>query len=228
MLREKAVAIDLGPIADRGIVAETPELMQILRGSAALAPVGISHLYALLDYYCDPSRPLLGVDECQIVHGFEIPDQLRAQGKAEEIPAFFDRPLFAHVNMQRALAAGGADGSSGMGGDNDGVASARLVDAVQQAGSLADAADLVADAVMDKVAATASVPRENMQKNKTMQLFGIDSLVIIELRNWFLRKLGADVPVFDISADASFEDVARKAVRKSRFAKEQWKVKEDS
>lgn len=73
-----------------------------------------------------------------------------------------------------------------------------------------------------KFANNASISRQSMEKDRAMHHFGIDSLVTIELRNWFWRKLGADVPIPGISVEHTLEEIARTAVKKSKFARKVW------
>jgi amino acid adenylation domain-containing protein len=45
---------------------------------------------------------------------------------------------------------------------------------------------------------------------------GIDSLVAAELRSWFLKELGADIPILQILGGASLADICRLAITKIR------------
>ena len=50
-----------------------------------------------------------------------------------------------------------------------------------------------------------------------MHAYGVDSLVAVELRNWFSQVLEADVAVFEILGEGrSFEDLGTLVAGKSR------------
>jgi aryl carrier-like protein len=46
---------------------------------------------------------------------------------------------------------------------------------------------------------------------------GVDSLVAVELRNWFVRSIGADVAVFEIMGNSTIISLACDVAQKSRF-----------
>ena len=50
-----------------------------------------------------------------------------------------------------------------------------------------------------------------------MHQYGVDSLVALELRNWFAKKLNADVAVFDILGESTFAGVSVMAARRNSF-----------
>ena len=54
---------------------------------------------------------------------------------------------------------------------------------------------------------------------KPMLSYGVDSLVAVELRNWFAREFAAEVPVFETMGGASFESVGRAVAERSGFRK---------
>lgn len=50
-----------------------------------------------------------------------------------------------------------------------------------------------------------------------MHVYGIDSLVAIELRNWFSKELSADVAVFDIMGEASLAAIGELVSKRSSW-----------
>jgi hypothetical protein len=51
----------------------------------------------------------------------------------------------------------------------------------------------------------------------------VDSLVAVEMRNWFSKAIGADVGTVDIMSDISIWLLAVKVAGKSKFVKDELK-----
>ena len=47
-----------------------------------------------------------------------------------------------------------------------------------------------------------------MDMSKPLHAYGVDSLLTVELRNYFAKELNADVAIFDITDGSSFEAVS--------------------
>ncbi len=67
---------------------------------------------------------------------------------------------------------------------------------------------------MSKLSKVLSMPQENIDASKPMHVFGVDSLVAVEIRNWFNKKLNANVTVFDILGNASISQLCFEAAGK--------------
>jgi acyl carrier protein len=57
-------------------------------------------------------------------------------------------------------------------------------------------------------------PEEELDITQPMGSVGVDSLVSIELRNWFQREMGIDISVLEILNAASLEDLGNMAAKK--------------
>ncbi|KAL9581646.1 MAG: hypothetical protein Q9212_003778, partial [Teloschistes hypoglaucus] len=80
---EKAIALDLGIFLTDGVVADNDHIMKHLLRKGVFRPVEPQQLFALLDYYCDPSRavpPATRVNEAQCVFGVYTPADSIARG----------------------------------------------------------------------------------------------------------------------------------------------------
>lgn len=58
---------------------------------------------------------------------------------------------------------------------------------------------------------------ENVDGSKPLQAYGLDSLVAIEIRNWFGKEIGAEVTVFDILGKGSMVELSRVAAGNSKY-----------
>jgi amino acid adenylation domain-containing protein len=56
------------------------------------------------------------------------------------------------------------------------------------------------------------VPAEKMDKTVALMTLGIDSLVAVEIRSWFLKELTIDMPVLRILSGASLSDLCKDAL----------------
>ncbi|AEO60830.1 hypothetical protein MYCTH_38980, partial [Thermothelomyces thermophilus ATCC 42464] len=60
---------------------------------------------------------------------------------------------------------------------------------------------------------------EDVDVKRPTGAYGIDSLVAVELRNWFSRDARVEVPVFEILQASSLAGVAKAVARKSPLLK---------
>ncbi|KAF7853221.1 hypothetical protein EAF04_010723 [Stromatinia cepivora] len=66
---EKAISLDLGAMVDDGILAENTWLLDRVLTYGALEPINRETYFTLLEYYCNPSLPLLSPIQSQAAMG---------------------------------------------------------------------------------------------------------------------------------------------------------------
>jgi aryl carrier-like protein len=210
------VAVDLGMILSVGFAAENQESMANLRQEGFNA-MREDEFLALLDMLCDPAgkytintnQQLHASSVAQIAVGLEAPATLRIKGIPE--PAWMNDPLFKHLYQIR--------GEGDIEGDGDGEGSATsCATLLPAATSLADAAKIVSAAIVQKLCKALSSSERDIDVSKPLHSYGVDSLVAVELRAWFMKEVGSDVAVFDIMSGQSLEELAELAARRSSFA----------
>ena len=211
---QKAVSLNLGVILSVGYVAEHERVKALLKGKGYL---GISEddYLALLDYYCDPRLPVLSPLQCQIVTGLQIPAELHAMGIPEAF--YMQTPLFRHLRQIRrdtsSLSASDTDTSSSQNEDDV----LKIQQHLSAATSLADAEALTLEGFVTKVSKSLDVDKTQIDTQKPLHAYGIDSLAAVELRTWLRRDVGAEVSVFEILGNSSVAEMARMVTRKSRW-----------
>lgn len=89
--------------------------------------------------------------------------------------------------------------------------------AVKNAASKAQAIELITEALVGKISAVLMVPREEMDPMKPIVVYGLDSLVAIEIRNWITRELEASLQVLELLTAGSFKALAETVLGKSRL-----------
>ena len=92
-----------------------------------------------------------------------------------------------------------------------------LASAVKSTTSYEEALQLVSDGLMDKVSAVLMVPREEMDQSRPIVVYGLDSLVAIEIRNWITRELEASLQVLELLTSSSITALAGTILKKSRL-----------
>ena len=115
--------------------------------------------------------------------------------------------------------------NSGETGGTETESSTTIVDfatAFAQTESLEGAATVVTEALMAKLASALGLNKEDLEAGKAMQDYGVDSLVAVELRNWFAQKVRADMAVFDIMGDTTFIRAGILAATRSAYKQRKW------
>ncbi|KAF3055049.1 Lovastatin diketide synthase LovF [Daldinia childiae] len=204
-LGEKAISIDLGLMASEGIVAENADLLASMRRIGHLMDINQEELIALLDYYCDSALPILSHDKAQILVGLETPGAIRAKGI--DIHHAIHRPLFQQLFSLDS-------GSLQSPGQQTTISYAMVL---KEATSREEASAMVTGWLQAKIAHTLGLQEEDVDPTKPIHTYGIDSLVAIDLKNWFSKEIGADIKVFFMLGNQTLEAVAREAVKGSKF-----------
>ncbi|KAI3337571.1 hypothetical protein HD806DRAFT_529133 [Xylariaceae sp. AK1471] len=189
-----------------GIVAENAELLASMRRIGHLMDMSQAELLALLDYYCDPSLPLLPYDQAQVLVGLETPSAVRA--KNIDLHHAIHRPLFRQLFRMDAT-------SSSLSPDQ--VAAIDHASKLKHASTSEEAADLVTGWFRSKVAQVLGLKEAGVDPERPVHTYGMDSLVAIDLKNWFSREIGTEVQVFVLLGNKTLASVAKEAAEASRF-----------
>lgn len=206
----KTVSLDLSWMESAGAVHESELLTRSMKAARYTIPISEACFSVILDKYCDPKLDV--GSNVQIVVGLETPARMRA--KNAEIPQWMSRKTFIHFDQ---LGFDHGDAQIGAGEkDKD------YLELFQTLGSLAEAAQTVTEALVKRLSLALLMPVEDIDISKPLYGYGVDSLLAVELRNWFARELRADVTVFDIMGSANFEALGILAARRSAFKQSTW------
>ena len=93
-----------------------------------------------------------------------------------------------------------------------------LSNALKTAKSYEQALELVCKGLMTKVSVVLMVPLEEMDATKPVVVYGLDSLVAIEIRNWITREMGASLQVLELLTSSSLTALAGSILKKSKLA----------
>ena len=194
---EKAVSLDLGAMQDDGILAENPELLNRVLGYGTLEAITQTKFFALLDYYCDPSRDLLKPKDCQVSIGIGL-----GGGDGLESVNYAKQPMMYPLQVLGEKLA--VAPSAGSGDKSD------FRRKFARSGSLDEAGEIVVAEIVSKLGKSLSgmANPESLDLRTPLQVYGVDSLLAIELRNWIAKELQAEVAVFETQGAATLETLS--------------------
>ncbi|KAF2829294.1 polyketide synthase PksD [Ophiobolus disseminans] len=210
--KQRATSVDLGLMRTIGIVAETERLHDNFKGSKSLGQIEENEFLALLDIYCDPNRAdtLLTPGKCQVAVGLVTPADMLARD--EEPVEILQRPLFAAFSQARGISHSTVQNTTSP------AASFHAAETDEQR------ALIVVEALARKLARALSIAPEDVDVDKPLHAFGVDSLVAVELRNWIGKEFAADVAVFDIMRGRTVAAIGELITKMSQVRRAKGKV----
>jgi hypothetical protein len=200
----KATTLDLGMILSVGFIAEKPEVMARLK-TQGYAAIREEEFLAILDELCDPRSKVSTLLKSQIVLGLELPETLRTKGIDE--PAWMQDPMFKHIHQIRST--------------NKDSANTNLTDSINyktlfaSLETLQSAEEACTTAIVTKLSKVLGIDVKSIDATQALHVYGVDSLVAVELRAWLLKELAAEVAVFDIIGEGSIKVLGALVARKS-------------
>lgn len=207
-LGEKATSLDLGVIGFTGAVVEDAKLAEKFLKHSPFIVITEMEMHALLDMYCDPHAGPYTASTCQTV----VRLAPRMERINNEIEAWIGKPLF-----RRLLPQNGPGASTTSSADSANVAAM-----LGEAQSLAEASAAVIQALTAKLSKALSIAIPELDANKPLHQYGVDSLVAVELRSWLTKEVQADIAVFDILGSSTISSVGQLATSKSKLKGEKW------
>ncbi|KAL8855884.1 MAG: hypothetical protein Q9178_007504 [Gyalolechia marmorata] len=204
-LGEKCVSLNVGLMLEAGFAAERQAITDSMR-AAGYEGIRQAEFLAMLDYYCNPALPLLTPDASQVVTGVDTPASLRSRGLPELY--WMSKPLFRGLRQMDRLKGNTADASK---------AAVNYQALVGSAETLAAAGGILTQALAKKLSLSLSMPEEDIETDKPIHAYGVDSLVAVEIRYWFLKEFKAEIAVFDILGSESIAALSVLAARRSDY-----------
>jgi aryl carrier-like protein len=204
---QKTAALDLGILLGEGYVAENKEVMTRLLRMNLLAPTSLDKVFAMFDYYCNPSRSI-SARESQLCSGYELP--VNAKAKGLDVHTTMLTPLFRHMHQIK---------SSDQLHSTSGNQSKNFRSMFIEAASLSEAQVIASEGLQSKLSRVLGMPVENIELDRQLESYGVDSLVALELRNWMTKEMGADVAVFELLGGSTLADISATIATKSSLRK---------
>lgn len=214
---ERATVLDLGWMVSDGAIAESEFLTRAFKASGAMMPINADEYLTLLDYYCNPTT-IADLDHrtCQAIVGLETPSGLIAQGA--DIPSFLRRSTFQYlhsaVDPHQQSPEGGQKAEHSNSSSGTKVLSYRF----KRARTPTEAQEIVVEGLLHKLSRALSVPPCDIDCARPLHLYGVDSLLAVDLRGWIAEEFGADIAVSEIMGTSTFAFLASSIIRSSRIA----------
>lgn len=97
-----------------------------------------------------------------------------------------------------------------------GASKVRLADLLAKVTDLAEAGQVVEDALKANLANAMTASAEDVDADKPLHSYGVDSLKAVEVRNWLFRELKCDISVFDILSPMPLAKLSVNIAQKSK------------
>ncbi|KAF5027261.1 hypothetical protein F66182_634 [Fusarium sp. NRRL 66182] len=210
MQKKHAVSIDLGPVLGAGMLAEGEEILDMLRASGFY---GIRHedfltmvTHAITNEIA-PETPMPG----RVVMGIGSGGLIRQNQPAD--PYWSRTALYGYLNLVDMplpdLAA--VDGSS----DID------LKAMLSCCPSADAAAGIVTTGLSHMLAKAMNMLPEEIDTSKPPNVYGVDSLVAVGVRNWVVTNCGVEVSVFEVLSDKTVAELAMEIATRGAYGVEE-------
>lgn len=189
------VTIDLGIMREVGVLAEKG-LTDNLREWEEPFGIGEAEFHALIEHAI--AHPGTGA---QLPTGFGTAGAVATAGIGT--PFYFDDPRFGILANVGAKASGSA-----------GVNAASLSHNIAAAPSQAAAVDIVTGAIVERLAKLLSMEQGDIDVNKPLHSFGVDSLVAVEFANWIFKEMKVKVTVLEVLSHEPIRELGLKIISK--------------
>ncbi|PMB67276.1 Compactin diketide synthase mokB [Beauveria bassiana] len=190
-----AYSINIGSVRDVGFVSESPQVAAALR-KQGLGTISMSDLLAMLNYAV--MHPRSG----------HAKDSVCAIGM---LPRDTDESLtdrrFAHL-VRHDLVSQTGQGSVQF------ADIPRLLDGTAPAEKLLEN---ICQLVLLQLSKLIASPVETLSSAQSLDSYGVDSLVAVELRNWVGAYLQANIPLMVLRGTSSIQELAKIIAKESRF-----------
>ena len=177
-------------MGDVSIVAENKRLSKSKEAAADLTTIREKEFLALLEVYCDTELDLghKGL-KAQPIIGLVMPGQIRAERtEPPEWPLFW---TLIHTATREAKGLGPSEGNT----------AGKMEHTTQFIRKESDdkAAAVVASSSLQRLSVALSMAVNDIDVTRLPHVYGVDSLLAVELRNWFAKVWKMDVAIFDIT-----------------------------
>jgi NADP-dependent 3-hydroxy acid dehydrogenase YdfG/aryl carrier-like protein len=196
-----ASSIDLTAVSDVGYLAENAERQAQVAENLGSETIEESEVLALIAAAITGRMKSNCNNHC--ITGLKIGAQMHEL-------FWVDDAKFAHLKAAAVEAQAQESSSS-----TDKAIS--LSSALKSAKSHDLALNIVVEGLITKVSAVLMVPREEMDPSKPIVVYGLDSLVAIEIRNWITRELEASLQVLELLTSSSIRALGDAILTKSKL-----------
>lgn len=210
-----ATSIGLGLILEVGSVSASVGFQQMLQRNASYGISESEFLQLLEGALCQTKSPLAKFDphsQAQISVGFE-PGRFVPYVEDDRLKDLVWHQNTRYQAVVQAISDRAATRSSSAGSNNAGSESSVQAE-LKKALTSAEKMTIARSAIIERLSKLVSVEADEIDADKSMARYGVDSLVAAELRNWLVKTFsGVEVTLLQLLSEATrIEDLVKAAV----------------
>lgn len=202
-----AVAIDLGPVLGAGMLAENEEILNTLRSNGFF---GIQHD----DFLTVVKHAVTG----EMAPGVPVPPQIAVAVGTGGINAQINTPdpywtrtaLYSYLNLVDMP-------PPNLHGGGDGGANKDAKSTLAAAASVEEAALIICDDIAVMLGKAMNMLPSEIDMARSLNAYGVDSLVAVTFRNWILNNYRVQLSVFDILGESAIVEMANTIAEKGGY-----------
>lgn len=197
----KGTTMNVGMVVGVGAVAENVALERIMKRIGYDAVHEEELLYQLEEAVTAQDghvQPTPGIDEHQTITGINM-----TRKDLYWCPKPLLRNLYANLDL---------DGEAAKA-----TVGKPLMGSLRDASTLEDRVPILTTAFIEKVSAVLGVATDAVQPVNPLAAYGLDSIVAIEFRKWFMKSINVDVQIFDVLGAKSITELVTKAAALIKF-----------
>ncbi|KAF2773327.1 putative hybrid PKS-NRPS enzyme [Teratosphaeria nubilosa] len=198
------IVVDVGYIAQRG-----PGFLAKLNNIEYYVFISESDVHTIFAEAVAASKPCGPEDTVEIISGIK-PFAYNASTK--RFPPWFRNPRFSHF-VREVAEEGTGDGA------RDTSSTLQVRSLMDNAASEDDAAAALTGAFASKLESMLQMTAGSIKVDASLLDLGIDSLLAVEIRTWFLREAHVDIPVLMVLGGDSVRDISAEAAKRYLSAK---------
>jgi zearalenone synthase (highly reducing iterative type I polyketide synthase) len=200
-----ATSVDLGLMQDIGLIAEQGGHSNLKDDT--VVPLGAKDFELIFKLVLGGNQPDV---PAQIITGLPTGGILQHLG-VDSSPFYFRDARFTQMQSM------GLDES--LRGHKDGHDSSASAEERLGAADAEQASIVVLEILRDQIAKTLRCSADDIDATKPLHAYGVDSLMAVDLRAWFLTRLKAEVALFEILSGGSIQLLADKIAKASKLVK---------
>lgn len=207
---KNSVSIDLGPVMGAGMLENDEKTCAILKASGFFMVMLEDFLFLIEramagnsgNDFQIPPQIVTGVGTGGLILQNEVADPYWSETKMFEVLNKIDLPQIASDSDSVTPTQSFSSHSS----QNSGRS---LVVALKQADSLDEAAVVILNGCVDYLSYSLSMDAEDMDVDKSLTAYGVDSLVTSSFRSWIYKNVAVKITDMEVIGAASITELAR-------------------
>ncbi|KAI0142877.1 putative polyketide synthase [Xylariaceae sp. FL1272] len=208
---QTAISLNLSFLENEGYMAENREMLMRYANVKHMLLMSQNEVLALLEHYCNPSISRnVNPAHSQLVLGLTLPADVSNRGM--ELSSWMHEPMFTNL-LQMEPTDANSSVEQATGSQNTGPS---LIAQVSAAPSVQEAGTILAKGLAAKLISILSLGSDQYSADLPLHTYGVDSLIAVELRNWFVKVLKVDMAIFEILGGATANALGRAAAEKMR------------